>query len=177
MSILYGPLQNADRLHWRFQGFANTCWLSALEMMMQWKHGNIYGVDGNGTPRTAHADYARATAAANRGSFIMDNDADYGLVTNYALRRNGRDIQVWRAEIWNRGPVLAEGNFGWARIGRGAHVIVIVGVSRSGQLAYYNPNIMAVLPHPQSHLSYMTCDRCMDLATPEGHMGPFWQCA
>jgi Papain-like cysteine protease AvrRpt2 len=156
------PLQNPERIQWRFQGMRFQCWLTAIEMLMFWKHGNIYGVDSRGNHRTQHADHARQEAALNRGSYMSEHIDDYGLVRNAFLR--GGNINYWRQAIRDHGPVLVSGRYGLGpKIGWGNHVILVVGVSSSGQLAYYNPNILALFPHPQSKLSYMTLERCREL--------------
>jgi hypothetical protein len=98
-----------------------------------------------------------------------------------ALKTNSEldncDINVWESAL-KKGPVLAQGKYGWSRMGIGNHVVLLAGVSNTKNLAFYNPNIMAVLPHPIYKNSYFTLDRCKELAfedNPNG--GPFWQCS
>jgi hypothetical protein len=43
-------------------------------------------------------------------------------------------------------------------------------------MAFYNPNVFAVLPHPMSKISYMSLARVKSLAHKENFLGgPFWQ--
>lgn len=156
---------------WRWQGIKSCCWLTSIEMLMQHKHGNIYGKG-----HTAHSADARKAFEANKGSHIGLHASYYNLASNDDLA-NG-DISAWENAL-RRGPVLAEGKFGWSRIGMGMHVILIAGVSRSKQLAFYNPNAHAVLPHPKDKISYFTLARCKELARKDNYHGggPFWQAA
>jgi hypothetical protein len=140
-------------------------------MVMQWRHGNIYGVDANGAPRTDHAPAAAAIRNQNEGSSVGEHRIDYGFAQMDYLRHH--DINGWRDAIRTYGPIIAEGKYGWARIGWGEHTIVIVGVSTSGEIAYFNPNLFGVLPHPSSKLSYMPLARLMEHADAEG---AFWAC-
>jgi hypothetical protein len=159
---------------WRFQGLKSCCWLTAIEMMMQWKHRCIYSVDKHGQPRTRHTDMAMIDFKKNKGSHIVHHASEYGLTTKVDLK-NELSLDVWRAAL-NAGPVLAEGRYGLARMGWGNHVIVIVGISKSGKLAYYNPNIFAFFPHTKSKLTYFSVERCIELSSSDGMMdGPFWQ--
>jgi hypothetical protein len=156
------PLEHPDRLHWRFQGNSNSCWLTAIEIVMFWKHGNIYGVDSAGNPRSQHADHARQEAARNQGSRMSEHAADYGLIHCPNLRQ--ASIAFWRHSIQTAGPIIVSGRFAYGPwVGLGNHFIVVVGVSASNKLAYYNPNLLAVVPHPDSKLSYMTLERCREL--------------
>ena len=167
---------------WRWQGIKSCCWLNCIEMLMQLKHGSIFGrevirngqVTTYGARRTAHSAAAIAAKAANNGSHIGLHAAFYNLETNPALADG--DITAWENAL-RRGPVLAEGKYGWSRIGAGMHVIVIAGVSRKKQLAFYNPNVFAVLPHPQDKISYFSLARCKELARTDNNFGggPFWQ--
>lgn len=159
---------------WRFQGLKSCCWLTAIEMMMQCKYKCIYGEE-NGRPRTAHSGDAMSDFKKNEGAHVSDHAAHYNLRTNETLKNNN-DIRVWE-EALRRGPVLAEGMYGLSRMGWGAHVIVIAGVSASKKLAYYNPNIFAFFLHTKSKLTYFTVERCLELADPGYMDGPFWQVA
>jgi len=159
---------------WRFQGLKSCCWLTAIEMVMQWKHNCIYGVGQDGRPRARHTDLAIADFKKNKGSHIDDHARDYGLKVNRSLEHE-TSIDKWKAALTN-GPVIAEGRYGLARMGWGLHVIVIVGVSASGQLAYYNPNMFAFFPHAKSKLTYFSVERCIALSASDSMMdGPFWQ--
>lgn len=155
-------------IQWRWQGVKSCCWLTCIEMLMGQKYENIYG-----RGRSAHSEFAMQEYRRNQGSSIFRHAQHYGLAENADLDEGG--IDVWKAAL-RVGPVLAEGDYGWSRIGKGKHVILIAGVSKSGNLAFYNPNVMAVLPHPMTKISYMSLDRCKALANKQGN-GPFWQVA
>jgi hypothetical protein len=159
-------------LAWRFQGVKSCCWLTSIEMLMQHKYGSIYG-RGN----TSHSDEAIKAYKKNSGSHIGLHADYYNLASNNNLEDN-TDRTAWTNAL-RKGPVLCEGKFGWSRFGWGMHVMVIAGVSRSGKLAYYNPNTFAVLPHPKDKLSYMSIARCVELSRDDNHYGggPFWQVA
>jgi hypothetical protein len=162
---------------WRFQGIKNSCWLTSIEMLMQSKHGTIYGKDQNGNPRTQHSALAMQEFRANRGSSISLHAEHYGLATNAGLDSPGASWVDWATAL-RRGPVLAEGKYGWARFGVGSHVILVTGMSESGKLIYMNPNIHAVLPHPLSKETYIDIEDLNRLRHQNfgGHeQGPFWQ--
>jgi len=157
---------------WRWQGVKSCCWLTCIEMLMQHKYGNIYGKD-----RQKHSDEAVKAYKKNDGSHIGLHAQHYGLEPNDVLA-DCEDIGVWKTAL-KLGPVLAEGKYGWSRFGLGLHVILIAGVSRSGKLIFYNPNVFAVLPHPKDKLSYITVERCIELSRKDNLFGggPFWQLA
>jgi len=156
---------------WRFQGIKSCCWLTCIEMLMQCKHGNIYGRD-----QTAHSTVAMEEFRANAGSYIDLHADHYGLRTNASLDSPTAGLHEWALAL-RKGPVLAEGNYGWARFGLGSHVILVIGISRSGKLIYMNPNVFAVLPHPKSKETYIEIRDVYRLRA-EGHgIGPFWQVA
>lgn len=171
MAIVTG---NTD-VEWRFQGLKSCCWLTAIEMVMQWKHKCIYGVDRAGQLRTQHTDTAQEAFKKNKGSNILIHAHEYGLKANDELTGN-TSIEDWKRAL-ERGPVVAEGRYGLARMGWGMHVIVIVGVSATNKLAYYNPNMFAFFPHTKSKLTYFTVERCVELAEDPMYGGPFWQAA
>jgi len=161
MSIEVGHVIN-----WRWQGVKSCCWLTSIEMLMGHKYNNIYGRN-----QLAHSAGALDDYNKNKGAYITWHAKHYGLTENNDLEDG--DINVWKKAL-AIGPVLAEGNYGWSRIGKGSHVILIAGVSKSGNLAFYNPNVFAVLPHPMSKISYISLDRCKSLACGKNG-GPFWQ--
>jgi hypothetical protein len=154
---------------WRWQGRKSCCWRTCIEMLMQHKYGTIYG-----RGRTEHSAKAKAAYDANSGSHIGLHAADYNLASNDNLEYG--DMTAWENAL-RRGPVLAEGDYGWSRAGIVKHVILIAGVSRTKKLAFYNPNIFAVLPHPKDKISYFTLARCKELARTDNYHGggPFWQ--
>jgi hypothetical protein len=159
---------------WRWQGMKECCWLTCIEMVMQYKYGTIYGIDDQGQPRPGHSAHAIAEFRRNRGSHIGAHADHYGLRENHALNSPVAGIGEWRNAL-SRGPVIAEGNYGWSRFGIGSHVIVIVGLSGSDKLIFKNPNIHGVLPHPRSKDSYFTIADAYRLAHTNAGQGPFWQ--
>ncbi|HUO27751.1 MAG TPA: hypothetical protein VMU80_00940 [Bryobacteraceae bacterium] len=161
MSIEVGHVIN-----WRWQGVKSCCWLTAIEMLMGFKYNNIYGRN-----QTKHSDGAMEDYRKNKGAFITWHAEHYGLAENRALEDG--DLGVWKRAL-DLGPVLAEGNYGWSRFGAGKHVILIAGISKSGNVAFYNPNVFAVLPHPMSKISYMSLGKCKELSSGING-GPFWQ--
>jgi Papain-like cysteine protease AvrRpt2 len=157
---------------WRFQGIKSSCWLTCIEMLMQCKHGSIYGQG-----QTAHSPLAISEFNANRGSYISSHADHYGLATNSSLDATNAGWHEWSRAL-RAGPVLAEGQYGWARFGAGSHVILITGISRSGKLIYMNPNVFAVLPHPVSKETYISIeDVFRHRHSSDGLGGPFWQVA
>jgi hypothetical protein len=141
-------------------------------MLMECKHGSIYGAG-----QTAHSALALQDFRANAGSDIHRHADHYGLRSNDILSSKQAGLQEWTLAL-SKGPVLAEGNYGWARFGAGHHVILVTNVSRSGKLIYMNPNILAVLPHPGTKETYITIADIYRLRSPNsGFGGPFWQVA
>lgn len=169
MSIITGT----HNVAWRFQGMKSSCWLKCIEMLMETKHNNIHGLDEHGARRAAHTPGVLDAYRRNRGSHIYLHAEDYGLATNETLERS-TELSVWRAAL-RKGPVLAEGKYGFGKLGWGQHVIVIVGVSGQGNLAYLNPNIFSYVTSKSSRLSYMSMARCQELASFIPFNGPFWQ--
>jgi hypothetical protein len=86
---------------------------------------------------------------------------------------------LYKIEASERSYMSIEvGNYIHSRFGWWNHVILIAGVSKSGNLAFYNPNVFAVLPHPMTNISYMALERCKSLAAAGSfNGGPFWQVA
>jgi hypothetical protein len=157
---------------WRFQGIKSSCWLTCIEMLMDCKYGNIYGQG-----QTVHSDLAMEEFRANAGSHIHLHANHYGLVTNSSLDSPTAGLHEWSLAL-RAGPVLAEGNYGWARFGSGLHVILITGISRSAKLIYMNPNVFAVMPHPKNKETYISIDDIYRLRSANyGLGGPFWQVA
>jgi hypothetical protein len=155
-------------IQWRWQGVKSCCWLTSIEMLMGYKYDNVYGKG-----HTAHCKSAMDDYNENSGSFVGRHATYYGLAENDALEDG--DLDVWKAAL-KLGPVLAEGKYGWSRFGWGNHVIVIAGVSRTGNIAFYNPNVHAILPHPMSKISYLAFEKCKNLAHKQPvNGGPFWQ--
>ena len=154
---------------WRWQGIESCCWLTSIEMLMQHKYGSIYGKG-----KSAHSKNAVDAKVENKGSHIGLHAAHYNLESNDSLIAG--DATAWENAL-RRGPVLAEGKYGWSRFGVGMHVILIAGVSRTGNLAFYNPNVFAVIPHVKDKISYFTLARCKELARTDNLFGggPFWQ--
>jgi hypothetical protein len=162
-------------LTWRFQGIKSCCWLSSIEMVMQLKKGSPFGRDATGAVRGAHTTLAQSEFRANKGSKLAMHAAEYGLKVNDHLTGN-TNMGDWENAL-RLGPVLAAGKYGGGRLGVGNHVIVIAGVSRTKNLAFYNPNIFAVLPHPSDKISYFTLERCLGNSEKGLSAQPFWQMA
>lgn len=165
---------------YRFQGIKSCCWLTCIEMLMQWKHGNIYGKG-----KDAHSRDAQAAYAANNGSHIGLHAQAYGL-KSVAL---ADDLGAWKNALRDGGPILAEGKYGSTTLGVGLHVIVINGVSNSNKLCFLNPNACGVnwghvnrwfrSDSSSIYYSYMTLERCLELSRKDNYFGggPFWQAA
>ena len=162
-------------LTWRFQGIKSCCWLTSIEMVMQLKKGGPFGRDATGAARGAHTALAQSEFAANNGSKLAMHAAEYGLKVNDHLTGNA-NMGDWENAL-RLGPVLAAGKYGGGRLGVGNHVIVIAGVSRTKNLAFYNPNVFAVLPHPVDKISYFTLERCLKNSEKGLSAQPFWQMA
>jgi len=169
MSIITGT----HNVTWRFQGMMGSCWLKCIEMLMETKHNTIYGLDQRGAKRTAHTPGVIDAYRKNRGSRIELHAQEYGLATNGSLV-TCEETSVWRAAL-RKGPVIAEGLYGAGKLGWGRHVILIVGISEQGKLAYLNPNIFSYVTSKSTRLSYMSIARCQKLASVPLLNGPFWQ--
>ena len=169
-------IETGSYIQWRWQGVKSCCWLTSIEMLMGHKHNNIYGPG-----QRAHCKSALDAYNANTGSKIGIHARHYGLEENDGLAENklAEQYDVPLLEVWKHalrlGPILAEGKYGWSRFGMGDHVILIAGISKRGNVAFYNPNVHAILPHPMSKISYMTLDRCIELKGDSLLGGPFWQ--
>ncbi|MET0595274.1 MAG: papain-like cysteine protease family protein [Polyangiaceae bacterium] len=175
-------IATGHHIAYRFQGLKSCCWLTCIEMLMQWKHGNIYGRNGQ-----AHSRDAQAAYRENNGSHIGLHAQHYGIVD--AGLGGTTDLGAWRNAIRDGGPILAEGKFGSTTLGVGMHVIVINGISNSNKLCFVNPNACGVnwghvnrwfrSESSRYYYSYMTIDRCVELARTDNHFGggPFWQAA
>ncbi len=163
---LAGGASNVPFFH---QGASLHCWLTAIEMLMSYRHGTKYGrdyattADGAvvwGQHRTQHTAAARqqlGIAGIRRsgwglaaGSSVSLHARDYGLLP--LDRLGGATFDQWRTELGN-GPVLGEGTFGPARI-IGGHVVLFVGWSRTGKLVYQDP----FLGSARSKYSYLSID-------------------
>ncbi|MDY0977796.1 papain-like cysteine protease family protein [Massilia sp. CFBP9012] len=153
---------------WRWQGTKECCWLTCIEMLMYTKYRNIYGEN-----RIAHPDFAMEEYRKNKGSRLELHAEDYGLVTNDTLV-SSHEQRDWEVAL-ERGPVIAAGKYGAGKLGWGEHAILIIGVSRTGNLVYYNPNVFSFLTSKSDRRSYMSIRRCQQLATRTGLGGPFWQ--
>jgi hypothetical protein len=176
-------IADGHHIAYRFQGIKSCCWLTCIEMLMQWKHGNIYGKG-----KTAHSREAQAAYAANNGSHIGLHARAYGIADAGKLASND-NLGDWRNALRDGGPVLAEGSYGSTTLGVGLHVIVINGVSNSGKICFVNPNMCGVnWGHVNRwfrgdaspvHYSYMTLERCLKLSRKDNVFGggPFWQAA
>ena len=158
----------AHDVQWRWQGTKECCWLTCIEMLMHTKYRNIYGKN-----RIAHPDFAMEEYKKNKGSRIELHAEDYGLVTNDTLGSSNSQAE-WE-EALSQGPVIAAGKYGAGTLGWGEHAILIIGVSRTGNLAYYNPNAFSFVSSKSDRRSYMSIKRCQQLASRTGLSGPFWQ--
>jgi hypothetical protein len=159
---------------WRFQGLKSCCWLTCIEMVMHYQYGNIYGP----ADRTGHSQLALDEYRANKGSHITLHADHYNLVSADSLDSPSAGLHEWSLAL-RKGPVVAEGRYGWARFGPGRHVIVVTGISTSGKLIYLNPNGNAVMPHPISKETYISIEDIYRLRIYPGYdvRGPFWQVA
>ncbi|MYM34974.1 hypothetical protein GTP38_11570 [Duganella sp. FT94W] len=155
-------------VEWRFQGIRSQCWLTCIEMLMQARYNCIYGLLKN-----EHSVTAMAERKKNKGSHIALHAEHYDLVVNATLDRNAT-IDHWNTAL-SMGPVIAVGRLGMGRIGWGMHAILIVGVSRDNNLAYYNPNMYTFVSAKSNRLSYMSLRRCNELVDFTDYDGPYWQ--
>jgi hypothetical protein len=143
---------------YRWQGISLHCWMTALEMLMHWRYGNIYGVDpGTGAPRVAHTAQVVTAKARNRG-YSIDNINGYGLrqVTSNDI---SAQIGGWQAALRAGGPILASGTYGPARI-VGGHIVLIVGISGSNKVAYLDPFLIGMKAIFGNHATYVSPADC-----------------
>jgi hypothetical protein len=104
--------------------------MTSLEMLMHWKHNNIYGKD-----RTEHTAEAQAAHQRNRG-YNIDL-----LASNYDLKQVSsldKGVASWRKAL-GASPILLTGKYGMARLGIGGHVILAIGLSNSDKIVYMDP--------------------------------------
>ncbi|MGX9963783.1 papain-like cysteine protease family protein [Roseomonas sp. F4] len=152
---------------YRWQGISLHCWMTALEMLMHWRYGCIYGVDpGTGANRVAHTAQVQTAKARNRG-FAPGAIEGYGL---QQVLRNDISAQIdgWREALRHRGPILASGTYGPARI-VGGHVVLIVGISGSNKVVYLDPFLIGMKAIAGNHATYVSPADCFArLAKPYG---------
>lgn len=163
---LAGGASNVPFIH---QGASLHCWLTAIEMLMSYRHGTKYGREYTiaadrtvvwGEHRSQHSETARrqlgilgirrSGCSLAAGSSLELHAQDYGLIA--VDRLSSANIEQWRTELRN-GPVLGEGTFGPARV-IGGHVVLFVGWSTSGKLVYQDP----FLGRASSKYSYLTAE-------------------
>lgn len=121
----------------RHQGLDLCCWMTSLEMLMQWRHKCIYGVDAQRNKRTEHTKAVQDAYRRNRGYEISSCAADYGLKQANLTGSN------WKVKLL-LSPILLTGNYGMARPGRFigikcGHVILAIGLSNSNKVVYLDP--------------------------------------
>lgn len=174
---------------YRWQGISLHCWLTALEMLMHWRHQSIYGADpATGNPRAAHTQTAQGLRAAGRGAAMTVLANDYGLAAAPPQLCNHPDVmQNWVDALNDRGPVIMEGIIGaptkalravtGGRVG--AHTVLVVGWSNSGTLAYYDPFFIGWKGAAGNHLSYMTLQEAHAATDRHSQLNGtcFWQAA
>jgi hypothetical protein len=147
-------LAKGYNVRYRWQGISLHCWMTALEMLMDWRYGNIYGVNPmGGAMRTAHTNIVQAAKARNRG-FSFETVPDYGL-RQVPGQDISNDIDEWAAVLQAGGPMLAAGDYGPARV-VGGHVVLVVGVSGSNRIAYLDPFLIGWKAILGNHLTYVS---------------------
>jgi len=160
------------RVVYRFQGLSLHCWMTALEMLMQWRYGNIYGVNPGGVvPRGAHTGQVLTALAAGNGFNIRDI-RDYGLRETLVLTNV---FASWQAALRAGGPILLGGNYGPSRLlrpfsDRAGHVVLVVGTSGSNKLAYYDPFLIGMKAIAGNHCTYMSPTDAINRMTDSVHV-------
>jgi hypothetical protein len=116
----------------RHQGLNLCCWMTSLEMLMQWKHNSIYGEN-----RDEHTKEVIDAFKKNRGYSFGTGTLrnDYGLKQVSALD-NG--VASWKKAL-GASPILLSGKYGMARSGIGGHVVLAIGLSNSDKIVYMDP--------------------------------------
>ena len=151
---------------YRWQGLSLHCWLTSLEMLMDWRYGNIYGVDPtNKTQRGQHtqqAVLAKARQSPNQVPNFLGFRAGYRhalLVDEYGLQRTKHQLRAtvasWETELKSGGPILLSGDYGPARI-IGSHCVLAVGISGSNQIVYLDPFLIGRQAIDDNHYIYMS---------------------
>ena len=147
-------LTRGYNVRYRWQGISLHCWMTVLEMLMDWRYGNIYGVNPTGgANRTQHTTIVQGAKALNRG-YRAENIPDYGLRRVPDADISG-DVGEWTTALRTRGPLMAGGEYGPARV-VGGHVILIVGISGSNQICYLDPFLIGMKAIMGNHLTYMS---------------------
>ena len=163
-------------VEYRWQGISLHCWRNVLEMLMEWRYGCIYGVDGR-EDRTEHTDQVKAAShyghdgaswstansreMANRElgkasrtyGYSLESVRDYGL--RQAVLRSetiGGLVECLKAG----GPIAASGTFGPARFFPGGHVVLVIGVSGSNKVVYYDPFLIGMKAITSNHKTYVS---------------------
>ncbi|TQV82652.1 hypothetical protein FKG94_07955 [Exilibacterium tricleocarpae] len=161
-------LEKGYNVRYRWQGISLHCWLTSLEMLMDWRYGNIYGYKRK--QHTEQVLQAKARVAPDQDPHIFGKwfKAGYGhdLINDYGLRHLPgygvtNDIKTWEENLHNYGPLLASGNFGLGRI-IGGHCILVVGISRTNKLVYLDPFWIGKKAIKGNHYSYMTAAEGLD---------------
>lgn len=154
---------------YRWQGISLHCWLTAIEMLMDWRYGNIFGVNPvTNLPRTQHTEQvlqAKARNAPDQTPHIFGRWFKAGYspdqVNDYGIRRApGGDVddtvESWITKLRAGGPMLACGEYGPARMFPGSHVVLIVGVSGSNKIVYLDPFLIGMKAIVGNHHQYMS---------------------
>ncbi len=152
-----------------WQGFSVHCWLTAVEMLMHYKHGSKYGREpGARTTRREHTENVLKLKNARKGASLKQVKDDFGLTLNDDLCQGPGKVATWDTAL-AKGPVLAGGSFGWhTRMARkitkiflgkklGGHVVLVRG-SKDGKLYYLDPFLSA--GSFLSHDHKMTPEEC-----------------
>ena len=148
-------------VRYRWQGISLHCWMTAMEMLMDWRYGCIYGVDpGTGVNRTQHTAQVIAAKARNRGYQISAID-DYGLRQLPGRLDVDAHADSWAAALRHGGPILASGTYGPARV-VGGHVVLVVGVSGSNKVAYLDPFLIGWKAIVGNHYTYVSATDAYD---------------
>jgi hypothetical protein len=145
-------LDRGYNVRYRWQGISLHCWMTALEMLMDWRYGSIYGVDpATGARRNAHT--PQVVAARSGMGYPIGN------VVGYGLRRVDDDLSAnandWAAALRAGGPMLATGDYGPARI-VGKHVVLVVGISGSNKIVYLDPFLIGMKAIVGNHYTYVS---------------------
>ena len=152
---------------YRWQGLSLHCWLTSLEMLMDWRYQNIYGVDpATQAPRaqhTAQVVQAKARQAPDQVPHIFGVWFKAGYrpakVNDYGLDRTKQNLKPtvtsWEKQLQDCGPILLSGNYGPAKI-VGSHCVLAVGISGSNQIVYLDPFLIGVQAIHGNHYTYIS---------------------
>jgi hypothetical protein len=158
-------LAKGYNVQYRFQGISLHCWMTTLEMLMDWRHGSIYGIDPQtGNRRTQHTPEvlaAKEQRAPDQTPYLFGKwfkaGYSYDKVNGYGVVLPAGAVDgtaaSWAKMLRAGGPILASGDYGPARI-MGKHCVLVVGLSGTNKIVYLDPFLIGMKAIGRNHYTY-----------------------